>query len=157
MNGGVSACTQTVDLAVDRRLADSERKVFTNYAKKYVDFFRSKWVGWVYANVPADARRNTSLSAWKSKVQTTQGRAVLSVVNDAQDRYGRGYSAFIHRAGKKALEWQVVASQADAALLPALVADMQAEIAKNAALPADPKKLRARGGGKTVRAAGVIF
>jgi hypothetical protein len=157
MSTDVSACTQTVDLGISRRLANSERKVFTNYAKKYVDFFRSKWTGWVYANVPADARRNTSLSAWKSKVQTTEGRAVLTVVNEARDRYGNGYSAFIHRAGQKALEWQVVASQADAALLPALVDDMCKEIANNAALPADPKKLRARGGGTTVRASGVIF
>ena len=158
MSADVTTCTQTVDLSIDRRLADAERKVFTKYAKKYVDFFRAAWTGWRYDNRPASDPRNVSLSGWKARIQTTEARAVLTVVNEATDyRNGRDYVALIHRAGTKALEWQVVAAQADAAILPSLVDDMAAEIAKNAAIPADPKKLKARGGGATVRAAGAIF
>jgi hypothetical protein len=158
MSSNVSACTQTVDLAVDRRLTDSERKVFSVYARKYVEFFRNEWTGWKYDGRPPDAPRNVSLSAWKSRIQTTEGRAVMTIVNEAKDyRYGRDYVAMIHRAGQKAIEWKIVAANADIALLPSLVGDMAKEIAKNAALPADPKRLQARGGGVTVRAAGAVF
>jgi len=136
----------TVDLGtnIQRRLLDCERRVFRRWKDRILEAFKDAWTGWLYEGRPKGAQVNVSWKAWQAVVETTEGdKMVLRVFNT------KDYSSFVHRSGSTDLEWQIIWAKVEAAMIPPLVADLQAEIIKNLSAPANPKKLGGRGGGTT--------
>jgi hypothetical protein len=139
--------TANFDVATNlqRRLLDCERRVFKKWEDRVLKAFKDSWTGWLYIGRPASAQRDVSFKAWHSKIETTDANTVvLRIFNEAD------YSSFVHRSGSTVIEWQRIWADVQAQLLPGLVADLEAEIAKNLSAPVAPKKLGARGGGTTV-------
>lgn len=131
---------------INRRLSDVERRVFTKHERRILGAFKKAWVGWLYRGRPIGAERNVSLKAWRSQIETTDGaRPVLRIIND------KDYSGEVHRSGSTDIEWQVIWARVEAELIPPLIADLERAIAQELDKPSNPKKLGARGGGKTTR------
>lgn len=145
--------TTTIDFGdLRRRLMDAERRVFARHERKILSFVRSEWTGWEYKGRPAKAPRLVSHDAWKSEIQTTEGRAVLRVYNEARDYRGGGaYAGFIHRAGRSPedVEHVRVWARVRATLEPAMRQELTAEVHKNVDAAARPQRIR---GGRSTRA-----
>lgn len=143
----------TIDFdGLERRLLDSERRVFVRHEKKILGAFKSPWKGWEYEGRKKGL--NVSRKAWKSKVETTEGKAVLRIFNEARTKYGKGYAAYVHRSGATEIEWEKLAVAMQADLLPPLIEDLTEEVKKNAFVKGPKRKLAGRGGGTTVKATG---
>jgi hypothetical protein len=153
--GAAVSATTTIDFGdLQRRLTDAERKVLTKYRGIILDgTIKSRWIGWDYADRPEDAPRNVSLKAWKARIETTEGKAVLIIVNEALDwrKKQRTYAAYVHRAGDSTTEVDHIAADLQANTIPLMVADLTAAVAAEMTAPKRIRKLRARGGGTTVR------
>jgi len=136
-----------IDVATNlqRRLLDCERRVFRKWEDRILKAFKDAWTGWLYIGRPASAQRDVSFKAWHSKIETTDANTVALKIFNTED-----YSSFVHRSGSTVIEWQRIFAEVQTQLLPGLVADLEAEIAKNLSAPVAPKKLGARGGGTTV-------
>lgn len=153
--GASFSATTTIDFGdLGRRLLDTERNVLREYGALIVKTeIRDRWQGWDYKGRPKGAPRNVSRKAWKWEIETTEGRAVLRIVNDAKDwrTKERSYSAYVHRSGDPTPEVTYIVQDIESAILPDMVRDLTAEVARNIGAPKQRKKLRARGGGTTVR------
>lgn len=152
--GASITATTTIDFGdLQRRLADSERKILREYGAKITKGIRDDWQGWDYVGRRKGAPRNVSRKAWKWSVETAEGKAVLTLINEAKDwRTGtKSYVAYVHRAGDATPEFEHIAEDIRTQILPDMVRDLAAEVARNIGAPKQRKQLRARGGGTTVR------
>lgn len=125
------------------RLLDAEQRVLRRHGKKFVTAMQDKWIGWTYKGRPKSAPRNVSVRAWRSKVDSREGRGVLYVSNAARDwRKKRPYVKYVHRTGSTEQEWQVAWTTVTALLLPALGADLAREIVRNMNKRRPPSRIR---------------
>lgn len=150
--GASISATTTIDFGdLQRRLLDSERKILRVYGAKIAKGIREDWKDWDYVGRPTSAPKNVSRKAWKWSVETTEGKAVLFLVNDAKDwRKGeKSYSAYVHRAGDATPEFEYIVEDIQTQVLPDMIRDLTEEVARNIATPKQRKKLRMRGGGST--------
>lgn len=153
--------SSSVDLTsmIARRLIDSERRVFNAHRDKVIIVIKDKWVDWNYEGRPADAPRNVSQEAWKSRIATSEAKAELILTNEATAyrasrrkrkegdpqtyvKTKKHYAAYVHRAGSTKLEWQVVRDMLVTDYLPKMIADLIEEVKKNVFVPGKVKKLR---------------
>lgn len=157
MKADIKATTTVIFAGIARRLIDAERLVFKRHQKAFLLAFTAGWKGWKYDGRPKSAKRNVSLRAWRSTIQTTEGAAVLRIFNEARDyRTGkRAYVTHVHRAGSAEIEWVKDWKEARASLLPPMIVDLRAEVAKNTAVIGSPKKLQPTGGGTGSRSTGL--
>lgn len=130
----VPTSTVNLDKDVNRRIQDCNKRVFKRYETKILEAFKSAWTGWLYGG--SGGQRNVSLKAWGSKIEITDTNHIVMRVFNTED-----YSSYVHRSGSTTPEWQVIWAKVEAQMIPALIADLQAEIIKTLSAPTSPKKL----------------
>ena len=140
--------TSTVDFSdIERRLTDAERQVLVRHGDIIKKAILARWTDWAYEGRPKDAPVNVSRKAWTRKVTTTESKATLTISNEARDwRTGtKAYVAYVHRAGKREIEVDVIAAEMEATYYPALVTELTAVVRATLNAPKQPKKLRSTG------------
>ena len=94
--------TMNLDVpAIVRRLTAGEAKVLRTHRSQIIAEIQKRWRGWVYKGRGLIGR-GTSMRGWKGTVQGTVHPFSLTIANEARTRYGRGYVAYVHRAGTSA-------------------------------------------------------
>lgn len=158
--GPAVAVTTTIDFGdLGRRLLDDERKVLKEYGDLVLRAeIKDRWQGWDYNDRPKSAPINVSLKGWKKRIETTEGRAVLIIINDAVDwRTKRHkYAAYVHRSGDATPEVEYIAEDLRTSVYPDMVRDLTEAVKRNLTAPKRKRTLRARGGGsvKTLEVGG---
>ena len=143
---------------IQRRLTNAERAVFARHERKFLQVMKKAWRDWNYEKFGPQYRNptkhpwNVSLQEWRTTIETTSaGHLVLNLINDSD------YASFVHRTGTPVIEWERIWDGVQVALIPALVADMQAAMEAAINEPVAPKKLGPRGGSTTVRASAKVI
>ena len=151
MSAAMSVVIRDVDFDIPdikRRLNDAERRVFTNWESRVLDFYQDRWTGWRYEGRPAGDPRLVSYDAWTTQVRATAEGPELTVENKARDyRTGtNAYVSFVTRSGASRPEWEVVTDEFIAEQLPILAQDLSNEIARSAANPVEEPRPRSGDG-----------
>lgn len=150
--------TSTVDFsALAGRMPEIARKVLTTHQDRILTAIRARWTGWKYAGRPPGAPRHVSRRAWKSRIESTSP-AKLAITNEARDyRTGtRAYVRYVHRAGTRKLEVQVVQADLNFKYYPAMKADLLAAIRAALVVPGKPVTARSRGSSAPTRGGGLV-
>ena len=133
---------------LERQLVESEVDVMQKHRNKMLEGIDVMWRGWKYRGVPAD-RQGRSRRAWRGYEQTTEGIRQIIIENNARtypNRDGSGggkpYAAYITRSGAAREEWRIVREKLLLSFVPALIDDLESEIARNLNVEGPPKKVR---------------
>ncbi len=133
---------------LERQLTATESEIMQEHRAKMLSGIRQMWQGWQYKNIPSD-RRGRSLEGWTGYEQTTEGIREIIIENDARTyptKSGRSsnrpYAAYVTRSGATVEEWRVVRQKLLQSFVPALIEDLESEIAQNIDTPGPAKKVR---------------
>ena len=127
---------------LERQLTDTEAKLMRDYRNQMLAFIDRNWVGWQYKNIPP-SRQGRSGEAWTGFVQTTEGIREIIIENRARSYYGnKPYAGYVKRVGSAVEEFKVVRRKLLQSFVPALIEDLESEIARNLDTPGPAKKVR---------------
>lgn len=128
---------------LDRQLSATESEVMQDHRKKMLLHIDRAWTGWQYKGIPPD-RQGRSGEAWTGYEQTTEGIREIIIENEARS-YGknpRPYAGYVKRSGATVEEYKVVQQKLLQSFVPALIDDLESEIARNLDTPGPAKKVR---------------
>ena len=127
---------------LERQLTDSEAKLMRSHRIKMLNYIDTAWTGWRYKGIPSN-RQGRSGEGWTGYEQTTEGIREIVIENDARSYYGnKPYAAYVTRSGATVEEWRVVRQKLLQSFVPALIEDLESEIAQNIDTPGPAKKVR---------------
>ena len=128
---------------LERQLTATESEVMQNHRKLMLNGIRSQmWIGWQYKGIPPN-RQGRSLEGWTGYEQTTEGIREIIIENRARSYYGnKPYSGYVKRSGSAVEEFKVVRRKLLQSFVPALIEDLESEIARNLDTPGPAKKVR---------------
>ena len=133
---------------LDRQLTETESNVMQDHRKTMLNGIRRMWTGWKYKNVPS-SRQGRSLEGWTGYEQTTEGIREIIIENKARtypNRDGSGggkpYASYVTRSGASVPEWRIARVKLLQSFVPALIEDLESEIARNLDTPGPAKKVR---------------
>ena len=133
---------------LDRQLTETESNVMQDHRKTMLNGIRRMWTGWKYKNVPS-SRQGRSLEGWTGYEQTTEGIREIIIENKARtyppkngSSGNKPYSGYVKRSGSAVEEYKVVQRKLLQSFVPALIEDLESEIARNLNTPGPAKKVR---------------
>ena len=127
---------------LERQLTATESEIMQDHRDKMLDGIDRMWQGWQYKGIPS-TRQGRSREGWTGYEQTTEGIREIIIENDARSYYGnKPYAAYVTRSGATVEEWRVVRQKLLQSFVPALIEDLESEIAQNIDTPGPAKKVR---------------
>ncbi len=136
--------TVTLDVPnLVKRLDGAVLRIMQRARRDLVADARRKWRGWEYKGRPV-SKRNISINAWESTIQTTEHPYSFTVENHARGVYsGKPYVNLVHRAGSSEYEADVLFASWGESQIPKLEADLTRAILDEMGKPGSVKKRRA--------------
>ena len=127
---------------LERQLTATESEVMQDHRNKMLNGLDMMWRGWKYKGLPPD-RQGRSREAWRGYEQTTEGIREIIIENRARSYYGnKPYAGYVKRVGSAGEEFKVVRRKLLQSFVPALIEDLESEIARNLDTPGPAKKVR---------------
>ena len=133
---------------LERQLTATESEVMQDHRNKMLNGLDMMWRGWKYKGLPPD-RQGRSREAWRGYEQTTEGIREIIIENQARtypnkDGSGGGkpYASYVTRSGASVPEWRIARVKLLQSFVPALIEDLESEIARNLDTPGPAKKVR---------------